>query len=359
MTIGATPTGTDLPPQRPHRRRVAAIALAGVLVAAGLGTGLALSLGGSQPPPGRSTAASYAYYRSVMGRYEPGSMMGGGSYRWMMGQSGYAWMMGGANAPEWMRGQDLPGFMMGGESDPGKVMGRLFADAPGPRVSPAEAARLGSEVPAGATADRAANRLTFTSSGVHFVVLASPSMPAESFRIAGMTDPTVVVPKGAKVSIELVNADSGMAHGLAVTASGVASSWMPMMTARPAFSGAALWFLGEPTSAGMLEGRLTFAASAPGTYQYLCPVPGHAERRAWWAPSSSPARAEPADGKPRANTGRIPRAIGWQGQPLLGKHNGQSPRTTTAWPPDGGRPRQSHEEHTMPSRRGLSRPEKR
>jgi len=53
---------------------------------------------------------------------------------------------------------------------------------------------------------------------------------------------------------------------------------MPMMTERPAFTGAALWFLGNPTSAGMHEGTLTFTATTPGTYQYLCPVPGHAQQ---------------------------------------------------------------------------------
>lgn len=278
MTVIADHPATDQPPRRPRRRRLAIALAAGVLAAAGLGTGLAVSLGGSQQSPASSsTAASFDYYQSVMGRYGPGSMMGRGSYGWMMGQSGYAWMMGGAGAPEWMRGQSLPGFMMGGETDPGSVMGRLFADAPGPRVSAAEAARLGAAVPAGATADRAANRLTFTTSAVHLVVLASPSMPAENFRIAGMTNPTVVVPNGATVSIELVNADSDMAHGLVVTASGAGSSWMPMMTAAPAFSGASLWFLGESTSAGMRTGTLSFTASTPGTYQYLCPVPGHAQ----------------------------------------------------------------------------------
>ncbi len=277
MTVTTDRSVTDQPPRRPRRRRVVVAVVAGVLAAAGLGTGLALSLGGSQPPPGSSTAASYDYYQSVMGRFGSGSMMGGGSYGWMMGQSGYAWMMGGAGAPEWMRGQDLPGFIMGGETDPGKVMGGLFADAPGPRVSPSKATRLGSEVPAGATADRVANRLTFTSPDVHLVVLASPSMPAENFRIAGMTNPTVVVPKGATVSIELVNADSDMAHGLVVTASGAASSPMPMMATPPAFPGAALWFLGESTSAGMHTGTLTFTAGTSGTYQYLCPVPRHAQ----------------------------------------------------------------------------------
>lgn len=202
--------------------------------------GAALSLGGSEPPPASSTAAPYDYYQSVIGRYGPG-------------------------------------FMMGGETDPGSLMGRLFADAPGPRVSPSETTRLGSEVPAGATADRAANRLIFTASDVHLVVLASPSLPAENFRIADMTNPTVVVPKGATVSIELVNADSDMAHGLVVTASGAVTSWMPMMSTPPALSGAALWFLGESTSAGMHTGTLTFTASTPGAYQYLCPVPGHAQ----------------------------------------------------------------------------------
>ncbi len=52
-----------------------------------------------------------------------------------------------------------------------------------------------------------------------------------------------------------------------------------MMTARPAFPGSALWFLGIPTSAGMHAGALTFTATTPGTYRYLCAVPGHARKR--------------------------------------------------------------------------------
>ncbi len=272
MTVTARPLSTSPPPPARRRRRVVALVAAAVIAAGGLGTGLALSLGGSPS----SSSSSYDYYRSVMGRYGPGSMMGGPS-GWMTGRSGYGWMMGGAAAPGWMRGQSLPGVIMGGSTDPGKVMGRLFADAPGPRVSPAEATRLGNAVPAGASRDRAANRLTFTTASVRLVVLASPSMPAERFRIAGMVDPTVVVPAGAQVHIELVNADEDMAHGLVVTPSGAASSWMPMMTSAPAFSGAALWFLGEATSAGMHAGTLSFTAASPGTYQYLCPLPGHAQ----------------------------------------------------------------------------------
>jgi rusticyanin len=196
----------------------------------------------------------------------------------MTSQAGYQWMTGGAGAPGWMRGGTLPASMMGGSAgtDPGTVMGTLFASAPGPRVSTADAQRLGAQVPAGASIDKAARTITFTTTSVHLAVLASPSMPAESFRIAGMTNPTLSVPAGARVTIELVNADTDMAHGLVIMPAGTASSAMPMMTAAPAFTGSTLWFLGKPTAAGTHAGTITFTATAPGSYQYLCPVPGHA-----------------------------------------------------------------------------------
>jgi hypothetical protein len=50
-----------------------------------------------------------------------------------------------------------------------------------------------------------------------------------------------------------------------------------MMTSQPAFAGSALWFLGNPTAAGMHTATLAFTATTPGTYAYLCPVPGHAQ----------------------------------------------------------------------------------
>ncbi len=282
------------------RNRISVLAGAAVLAAAGLGTGVAIAAGGSpgQPATGASPPAAaspavpaaagspaaysspgYSWYRSMMsGYYGGGMMMGGGSsYGWMMSQAGYQWMTGGAGAPGWMRGGTLPAGMMGtGGTDPGTVMGTLFASAPGPRISPAAARQLGGQVPAGASIDRAARTITFTTTNVSLAVLASPSMPAESFRIAGMTDPSVIVPAGAHVTIELINADDDMAHGLVIMPAGAARSDMPMMTAAPAFTGSALWFLGKPTAAGMHAGTLAFTAATPGSYQYLCPVPGHA-----------------------------------------------------------------------------------
>jgi rusticyanin len=273
MTATLTPPSSGpAPGYQKHRVRLAAVIAAVVIVVAGASAAVVFTRSST------STGSLYSYYQSMMGRVGAGSMMGGSGGS-MMGRAGYDWMMGGATAPGWMHGGSLPGSMMGSNTDPGKVMGQLFADAPGPRVTAAEAVQRGNETPSGATVDRAANRIAFNHQRVHFTVVASPGGgPDETFRIAGLVNPTIVVPTGASITIDLVNADPDTAHGIVVTTSGSASAWMPMMRTNPAFSGAALWFLGNPTAAGMHQGSLTFTAAMAGTYQYLCPVPGHAQK---------------------------------------------------------------------------------
>ena len=265
------------------RKRIGVLVGLAVVAAAGIGVGVAAAVSGPSGRPvsaGTPAGPGYSWYQSMMGRYYGGSMMGGSSGNWMMGRQGYQWMMGGTSAPGWMRGGRLPGsMMMTGTTDPGQIMGRLWADAPGPRVSAAQAIRLGSEAPAGASINRAANTVTFAAASVHLVAVASPvGGPDETFRIAGLVNPAITVPAGATVSIQVINADPDTAHGLVITASADTSSPMPMMTSQPAFTGSALWFLGNPTDAGMHAGTLTFTAATPGTYQYLCPVPGHAQK---------------------------------------------------------------------------------
>jgi len=271
------------------RTRLAAVISTAAFTAAGLGAGVAIAACGSTAPAPAAASthgdSTYSYYRSMMGRLDSGSsgssgMMGGTPSRsWMMGTTGYRWIMGGVDAPAWMRGQALPGFMMGTSSDPGTIMGALFANAPGLRISPAQATRLGGQMSAGATVSRTQHKITFSGTSVRLTILASPAGGKdETFRIAGMTNPTIVVKTGTHVSIEVINADLSAAHGLVVTFSGATSSWMPMLTTQPAFPGSALWFLGNPTSAGMHAGTLSFTASTPGTYRYLCPVPRHAQK---------------------------------------------------------------------------------
>jgi rusticyanin len=259
---------------RPAMVAVAATGLAAATALAGCGTGTSPRHPAGAPNP------QYKYYRSMMGHYHGDSMMGSSPGSSMMGNAGYRWMTGaGGGIPGWMHGGRLPGYMMGTGSDPGKIMGRFWAKAPGPRVSPDQAARLGRQPPAAAHVNRAANIITFTTSSVRVAVLASPpGGPDETFRIAGLVNPKLIVRAGARVSIELVNADADTAHGLVITAGGDLRSQMPMMSAQPAFPGSALWFLGNPTGAGMHVGSLTFIANTPGTYRYLCAVPGHARK---------------------------------------------------------------------------------
>ena len=291
MTLIAHPPVAEQP-QPPHRsaRRAVVLAAVAVLAAGGLGLGLGVGLSGNSSTTSSGTTSNIpsgsmqSYYQSVMGRYNIGStgggMMGGTSNQgWMMAQQGYAWMMGGTATPGWMTGGSLPGSMMAGNTDPGKVMGKLFADAPGPRISPADAAMLGSQMPSGAAIDRAGNRLTFAGKTVHYTAIASPTGgPDETFRVAGLVNPTIVVRKGARVTVDVINADPDTSHGLVVTSAPAPFSSMPMMSAPPAFVGAAVWFLGNPTSAGMHEATLSFTASGSGTYSYLCAVPGHAQK---------------------------------------------------------------------------------
>jgi rusticyanin len=271
------------------RTRISVLAGTAVLAAAGLGAGVAVAASGpsgqsataaASPAPAASASQGNSWYRSMMsGYYGSGGtgMMGGSSSNWMMSGAGYQWMTGGPGAPGWMSGGTLPGSMMGTGTDPGTIMGRLFAGAPGPRISAAQAAALGTQVPAGAQVSRAANTITFSTTTVWLTMLASPpGGKDETFRIAGLTNPGIVVSAGARVSIQVINADPGTAHGLVITVGNAVAAWMPMMTARPAFTGSALWFLGSPAPAGMHAGTLTFTATTPGTYRYLCPVPGHA-----------------------------------------------------------------------------------
>jgi rusticyanin len=268
--------------------------LAGIvaLTTAGLGTGAAIAASGSSGQPAASAATSsapgYSWYQSMMNGYygNGGTMMGGSSsYNWMTSQAGYRWMTGtGSASPGWMTGA-LPSAMMGtgmmgagAGTDPGKIMGRLFANAPGPRVSVLQATALSSQLPSAAQVGRADNTITFTGKTVRLAIVASPAGgPDETFRAAGLVNPHIIVPAGARVSIKLINADPDTAHGLVISASEAGTSWMPMMTVRPAFTGSAVWFLGNPNAAGMHEGTLSFTAAAPGTYHYLCPVPGHVQ----------------------------------------------------------------------------------
>jgi hypothetical protein len=85
-------------------------------------------------------------------------------------------------------------------------------------VSAGQVRSLGNQVPVGAAVAACANQITFKTSSVSLVVEAvSANNPDMIFRIAGLVDPMVVVPLGARVGVEFINADTAEAHGWVVT----------------------------------------------------------------------------------------------------------------------------------------------
>jgi rusticyanin len=135
---------------------------------------------------------------------------------------------------------------------------------------------LGDRVTAGASVDSCADRITFTGAAVSFAVEAVPQAnPDMTFRIAGLVDPTIVVQQGATVTVEFVNADSDQAHGWLVTAAQPPFAFHP--TAAPAFPSADTGVIGDPVDGRQGARNVTFTAGPAGVYQYLCPMPGHAE----------------------------------------------------------------------------------
>jgi len=134
---------------------------------------------------------------------------------------------------------------------------------------------------AGGSIDRETNTVTFTGTHITLDMIAGqPGKPDTTFEVAGLVDPTIEVPRGAVIDLELVNMDYGpdMAHGVVVTQIAppygripvpmMGFNGVPPLSAR---TGEAL------PSARYAVGRSTFRAVAPGTYYYLCQVPGHAQ----------------------------------------------------------------------------------
>jgi rusticyanin len=162
----------------------------------------------------------------------------------------------------------------------GQMIGREAGTAlagDSPLTVPASQLRtLGDQIPGGAKIDLCLNRITFTTMVASFVIEAvPPNNPDMTFRIAGLVNPTVVVPRNAQVRIEYINADSDEAHAFVITSASQPLTFRP--AGPPAFTGSASGPIGDPTAAGQGARDIAFTAGTAGTYRYLCPMPGHAE----------------------------------------------------------------------------------
>lgn len=152
-----------------------------------------------------------------------------------------------------------------------RLAGKAPQDVPASQVK-----ALSEQVPAGATVDRRSARITFTGTAVSFTVVANaPGGPDMTFSVAGVPNPTIVVPRGARVTVRFVNNDATEAHGWLITHGRPPFRFgQPVM---PAIADASAGVIGDPTPAGDGADTIGFTASSAGSYQYICPMPGHAQ----------------------------------------------------------------------------------
>lgn len=113
--------------------------------------------------------------------------------------------------------------------------------------------------------------LTFRQKTVRLVVRSGPASDMLSYRIAGLRNPTLVVPAGATIKALYINTDDDMTHNLRFGAQHVASA--------PS--------VGTPNLAHKAEtifhaADVTLRVPAkPGTYYYFCTVLGHSQGGMW------------------------------------------------------------------------------
>ncbi len=172
------------------------------------------------------------------------------------------------------------GGMMGG-AGPGYwgMMGEVAGAGPA-RIGDTRLATLVAQGKLGARTDAKTDTVTYTGTSATIVALASPHGQANmTWEIDGLVNPTVVVRPGARVTADLVNTDWGYMHGFEITTTPPPYPYMAMMGIANDFL---LMPLPPRTSQHLATARYytrsgTIALS-PGTYYYLCPVPGHAQR---------------------------------------------------------------------------------
>ncbi|NMP21565.1 hypothetical protein [Sulfobacillus harzensis] len=155
----------------------------------------------------------------------------------------------------------------------------MMAAASGSVWTPGHVAALVQQSERGVTIDRATNTITYHNTQDLLVPLAAPAalhLPGMQWEIDGLINPTVVVPQGAHVTVDLVNADQGYMHGFEVTKATPPFQEMAMMQGTAAFSGSFVMPILPETSQGQYHRSTQFTAATAGTYHYICPVPGHA-----------------------------------------------------------------------------------
>lgn len=130
-------------------------------------------------------------------------------------------------------------------------------------------------MPTSRPAVAANSTLIFSGDSARILVLMGPMAEGQSmysFVIDNLTNPTLVLPRGAAVTMTIVNMDTDAYHGLMLTGAAPPYTYnvMPMMMSSIASTRAL-----PPSTNGFPFQQISFVVDGP--MYYLCPVPGHAQ----------------------------------------------------------------------------------
>jgi rusticyanin len=137
---------------------------------------------------------------------------------------------------------------------------------------------------AAAHVEKAKKEVVFTGSRISLVMAAvQPGFPDTTFEVAGLVNPTIVVPSGSLITLTLVNMDYGtdMDHGVVITPIGPPYPVMGMMGMPYSLTGVSVLAprdLKNADEARFPEASVTFRAGEAGTYYYLCQYYDHASK---------------------------------------------------------------------------------
>lgn len=133
--------------------------------------------------------------------------------------------------------------------------------------------------------DPANNQIRYTTQDVTLVAVgAPPGREGEYWQVDGRVNPTVIVPAGARMIVEVINGDPDMPHGWLLTTNAPPYGRMPMMGGM--YGGMGMYAVVAPlpaTQGGSAwpMSTLNFVAPPAGTYYYICQVQDHAQEGMW------------------------------------------------------------------------------
>lgn len=143
-----------------------------------------------------------------------------------------------------------------------------------------EVEELSSAPATGVRIDKSANTIEFYGSKVSIPIMASPENGSMySFGIYGLVNPTIIIRKDAQVTVQFINMDDDMYHGVVITPGSPPYFYMgTMMLDRPAFVNSYVPPLPQEKNGEYPGASVTFVTSASGTFYYICQVMGHASK---------------------------------------------------------------------------------